>query len=102
MNITLTAEARAALQEILRKEEGEAGFRLREFVSGCGAACRSQVQRTLRLTISDGSEDDDLSADIDGMHFVMNELLVLSYGNSFLITLDNKIPVVNSLRLLLR
>lgn len=102
LNITLTEEARRALRILMEKEDGEACFRLREFVSGCGATCRSDVHRTLRVTL-DGFEDGDLTADVDGIRFVMNDLLLAGYGNSFFISLDkNKIPAVISLRLLLK
>lgn len=102
MNITLTVDACAALQDLLRKETGSAAFRLREFVSGCGASCRSPVHRILRLTINDDNEEEDITVEVDGIRFVMNALLAITYGISFHIMLDNKkIPCVNSLHQLL-
>ncbi len=70
LNITLTEEARRALRILMEKEDGEACFRLREFASRCGATCRSNVHRTLGVTL-DGFGDGDLTADVEyvrGVH----------------------------------
>ena len=96
LNITLTNEARKVLHSFLDKESDPACFRLREFVSGC-VSCRNDVRRILRVTL-DAAEENDLTAEADGMPFVMEGLLLANYGNSFFISLDrNNMPVVTAL-----
>ncbi|MDR1776654.1 MAG: hypothetical protein LBR31_02330 [Desulfovibrio sp.] len=101
LNITLTDAARGALRQLQDREEGLSRFRLREFVSGCGVACRGEVRRSLRLVLeecpekNECPEEDDLTREADGFRFVMEKILLANYGNSFFITLgQDKMPAV--------
>jgi hypothetical protein len=100
LNISLSTDAKRALHAFLDKEDGAACFRLREFGSGC-VYCRNDFHRVLRVTI-DVPEESDLTAVVDGMPFVMEDLLLANYGNSFFIFLgQNRMPMVTALRVLL-
>lgn len=98
LNISISQQTRAALHTLLQKEGDEgACFRLREFVTGCGAACRSEVRRTLRLTL-DTENEDDVGVVIDGLRFIMEGILLANYGNSFFVSLDaRQVPMVGVL-----
>jgi hypothetical protein len=50
----------------------------------------------------DVPEESDLTAVVDGMPFVMEDMLLANYGNSFFIFLgQNRMPVVTAMRVLL-
>lgn len=105
LNMSMTESARTVLQDLLAAEKGPACFRLREFVSGCGAVCRGELRRVLTLTLDEvvDAGEDDLTVSVNGIVFVMDQMLCANYGNSFFICLDKKnIPIVNALRPLVR
>ncbi|MDR2819931.1 MAG: ErpA-related iron-sulfur cluster insertion protein [Desulfovibrio sp.] len=93
--LTVPKDAVAGLRTLLEKEESGACFRLREFQIGC--SCNKEMKRELRLTI-DWPEDEDARAVVEGLHFVMDNILTSNYGNAFAISLDkNRIPQVTKI-----
>lgn len=95
LHISMNKIAETALTLLLHKEKDElACFRFREFRSGCGAACRGNVRRVLRITLDTPEEGDDMGQ-AAGITFVMDEVLTANYGKTFFISLDaNQTPTV--------
>lgn len=72
ISLSLDDAVKTRLMEILRAEDdADARIRIREYSTGT-PCCRKTV---LGFTV-DEREDDDVSADIEGMPFVMNGELV--------------------------
>jgi hypothetical protein len=97
LNIICSDQARQALRLLLDKEKtASVCFRLREFAGGCVTCC-GEVRRYLGLALDEPGEE-DLMIVADSMLFVMEDVLVANYGNSFYITLDkNRTPVVTAM-----
>jgi hypothetical protein len=83
MNFTMSSEIVDKLHKLLATEDDDSVVRVRE--TKIGTPCKART--VLRLSI-DTREDDDVDAEVENMHFVMNEELVAQYGTDFTVTLD--------------
>lgn len=95
LRISMNKIAKNVLLHLLHTE-GEEGacFRFREFSSGCGAACRGNVRRVLKITLDQPGEN-DVRGEASGITFVMDDILTANYGKTFFVSIDtNHVPAV--------
>ncbi len=97
LHITLSPEAAAKLQGLLKEEDNEdAVLRIREVK--VGAACKSRFE--LRLSIDEREDpQQEQEAAFQSMPFVLSNEVVDTYGTAYSITLNaDQFPIVTPLK----